>query len=529
MPIKFLNDVAVDSSVLYVDTVDDRVGIGTSNPFVKLHVVGSALIEGTSTELKVKGSGSYDTANIVMGNAADPDSFEIATRNDPGDNKTTLNFDAYQTTGTSTITFGDNYLDLGTAGSSRLRVNSAGDVGIGTTSIGQKLTVNGNVIANRYYGTGSTTYYVDPNDTTQAANFAGDITINRSIPKIKINSTNNYPLSEILATHNGSTSPPLGSISWASNPGFTGSKWLQYAQSSPYSESSIKLPTSSSYNFAIKTLGSDRIVIDSAGDVGIGTTSPDAPLHVYGTLKVEDTSTSTSSFAIIEMEGRGVMGSQPAYLRTDYNGNFSIANSSALGSTTFRNTTLGSLISSNNSSNGNDSIFEATNLNGPSTDAVTMLFKANTNSQSGQYNEVGIEVDRMDGWTFSGSTKRGKMRLQTGGNDHITMLTSVSEFSTSSNTIFDQPCTFNGLSTGIGFFSGTTATFAGKVGVGRIPPVSKLDVNGGIRMADDTSTASISNVGTLRYRTSGNNSYVDMCMQTNTSTYAWVNIVTNSW
>jgi hypothetical protein len=69
----------------------------------------------------------------------------------------------------------------------------------------------------------------------------------------------------------------------------------------------------------------------------------------------------------------------------------------------------------------------------------------------------------------------------------------------------------------------------GNVGINTTSPASKLDVNGGIRMADDSSTASASNVGTLRYRTSGNNSYVDMCMQTGASTYAWVNIVQNNW
>ena len=69
----------------------------------------------------------------------------------------------------------------------------------------------------------------------------------------------------------------------------------------------------------------------------------------------------------------------------------------------------------------------------------------------------------------------------------------------------------------------------GNVGIGTTSPAAKLDVNGGVRVADDAATASATNVGTLRYRTSGNNSYVDMCMQTGAATYAWVNIVQNNW
>lgn len=76
-----------------------------------------------------------------------------------------------------------------------------------------------------------------------------------------------------------------------------------------------------------------------------------------------------------------------------------------------------------------------------------------------------------------------------------------------------------------------TAIFdaSNNVGVGVALPRAKLDVNGGVRIANDSTTASATNVGTLRYRTSGNNSYVDMVMQTGASTYEWVNIVQNNW
>jgi hypothetical protein len=69
----------------------------------------------------------------------------------------------------------------------------------------------------------------------------------------------------------------------------------------------------------------------------------------------------------------------------------------------------------------------------------------------------------------------------------------------------------------------------GNVGIGTTAPQSKLQVDGGIQMSDDTDTAVAGKVGTVRYRTSGNNSYVDMCMQTGASTYEWINIVQNNW
>jgi hypothetical protein len=56
-----------------------------------------------------------------------------------------------------------------------------------------------------------------------------------------------------------------------------------------------------------------------------------------------------------------------------------------------------------------------------------------------------------------------------------------------------------------------------------------LSMDGSIQMGNDTDTASASKAGTLRYRVSGNNSYVDMCMRTGATTYAWVNIVQNNW
>ena len=69
----------------------------------------------------------------------------------------------------------------------------------------------------------------------------------------------------------------------------------------------------------------------------------------------------------------------------------------------------------------------------------------------------------------------------------------------------------------------------GNVGIGTVAPKSKLQVEGGIQMANDTATASAEKVGTLRYYDDANNSYVDMCMKTGSATYAWINIVQNNF
>ena len=62
---------------------------------------------------------------------------------------------------------------------------------------------------------------------------------------------------------------------------------------------------------------------------------------------------------------------------------------------------------------------------------------------------------------------------------------------------------------------------------------AKLDVAGGIKVANDTDTPTGLKQGTLRYRLAPSfpksQSMVDMCMQTGPSSYAWVNIVTNTW
>ena len=253
-----LDTVSATGLAMVLDS-NQRLGIGTTAPTSRLEVNGNMVF--TSENNSITFGGVTSTPSLQITNSS-----TLSTFSRPGGSGV-LKFDSY------------SGIEITTAGYDNI-IDSSGRWGIGTATPSQKLDVNGNVIANRYYGTGNTTYYVDPNDTSQAAYLAGDIRITDAIATIKLDSTNIYPSSRIIVTKNGSESPSMGGISWNDNPGFQGSIWSQRAIGTPYAESSIKLPTSSSYNFSINTLGSDRMVIDSTGNVGIGTTNPSVALDV---------------------------------------------------------------------------------------------------------------------------------------------------------------------------------------------------------------------------------------------------------
>ncbi len=78
--------------------------------------------------------------------------------------------------------------------------------------------------------------------------------------------------------------------------------------------------------------------------------------------------------------------------------------------------------------------------------------------------------------------------------------------------------------------TGTTINFGQPTSyVQNVYVQGKIQANSSIRVGDNTATPSSSDAGAIRYRVSGNNSYVDVCMRTGNTTYAWVNIVQNQW
>ena len=77
-----------------------------------------------------------------------------------------------------------------------------------------------------------------------------------------------------------------------------------------------------------------------------------------------------------------------------------------------------------------------------------------------------------------------------------------------------------------GFLTGNTRITIDSTGV---TVAGTIISSSSIKVGDDSSSASASNVGSLRYRSDSNNSYCEMCMQTGAITYEWVVIKTNTW
>ena len=119
MAINFLNTVAVDENVLFVDTVNVRVGIGTDSPAAGLQVA----LGGTT----IPAAGA-STASAVFGNSTSDDNYGVAI----GANSSGVGYISSQRTD-------------GTATTYNLAIQpNGGNVGIGTTSPGTKLTVSEN-------------------------------------------------------------------------------------------------------------------------------------------------------------------------------------------------------------------------------------------------------------------------------------------------------------------------------------------------------------------------------------------------
>jgi hypothetical protein len=147
-----------------------------------------------------------------------------------------------------------------------------------------------------------------------------------------------------------------------------------------------------------------------------------------------------------------------------------------------------------------------------------------TNNTTGNGNSaLGFNAGR---YITDGSTGR-----TTGENGiYIGISSKASADGTNNEIVLGSNAIGAGSNTAVIGNSSTTSVYFGSSTPSATIYANKCTLTSSIKIANDTSTASSSNVGTMRYRTDGsNNSYLEMVMQTGESTYEWVIVKQNTW
>ena len=236
-----------------------RLGIGTTSPSNALDVQGGA----TNTAIVARSTDSKAQLSLVDNSTTSVGSVVVGAEGD------------------------DLFLTSGSSGSERMRIDSSGNVGIGTTSPSEKLDVEGTIECLNELrsktgndlklnaGSANRDIFLQVNDSTL-------MTVQGSTGRVGIGTTSPASGLHIVAGNDRSSIRLENTFDtpdnvWELQPGISGV---------------------SNTGFCIYdvTDSANRFVIDGSGNVGIGTTSPGKLLHV-------DTQSSSSDHFIAEFTG----------------------------------------------------------------------------------------------------------------------------------------------------------------------------------------------------------------------------------
>jgi|GEM_PF-3371283 len=398
-------DIAGDLRATATSTFAGKVGIGTTAPTWELDVVGSIKSTGTV----YAGGVSMGSTGLVK-NAAAYGMYTFGAVTPSGANPLTLY--------SGSATYNDGYINFSTAGSERMRIDSAGNVGIGTTIPGAKLHVS----------VGS----------SGGSSFAGSTLVVES-------GGNNY-----IQMLSGTTAG-AGMLFGTSVSNVKGS--IEYL----HTDDALRFFTNSS----------ERVRINSSGNVGVGTTAPGYPLDVNGVIRTNSTVFAAAmSPAAIFLNGGN-------YQITNKAGsswiNFATRNVSG-SEAVYDLSNIGTLTTSGNVGIG-------TTAPGAKLDVAGLLRVADSNGHYFQFNKIaggeGTFVTDENGFNFQPANGlayvfkpavNGMFRVY--GSSGVNNYIQIAHDNTNGT-----------LSTAVGNIVLSPAS--GNVGIGTIVPEAKLHVSGG--------------------------------------------------
>jgi hypothetical protein len=312
------------ASSLFEVLADGNVGIGTTNPNTKLHVNGDIRQQGSSYSVNITGGTSISGDNH-LDIAANASYLNLRSPNNSIFYRASSDH-AFRDAGGS-----NEYLRIKTSGT------TAGNVGIGTTSPGAKLEVaasattsvdiahfsNSNGVVKIKHaldtlGSGITSIFDASNNEDIRLSAQSDSWFNAG--NVGIGTTS--PLAELDV--NGTARMDTGVTEGTHYVGSSVEHW-------GYGGTGMEFPANDT--LSLRTANSDRLYINSSGNVGIGTTSPGNLLHIVA-------SSNNVSALIIQddarrlqlgrdmIEARSADGSTVHNLYIQPNGNVGIATSS---------------------------------------------------------------------------------------------------------------------------------------------------------------------------------------------------------
>ena len=237
----------VESTVVHLDEVNGRMGVGTTSPGQKLHVNGSGYFQNGSLSI---GTTSNVMFNYITTFCILADSGRIISL---GGGPGNINNDVY-------------------IGNGDLLVPN-GNVGIGTTSPNEKLEVNGSV---RVTGAGLDVGY--GNNSNNFVQIGNGRTTNGFAFIDLIGDTTYSDYGFRISRNNGGANTNTDLIHRGT--GF------------------LNLNATQAGGITLKTSNVERVRVNSSGNVGIGTTSPRTKLHVSGLTGDDDPSLGSSTGAV---------------------------------------------------------------------------------------------------------------------------------------------------------------------------------------------------------------------------------------